>query len=45
MKAENKLGATNFRAWKTRIDLLLAKEDLLRIVKGMVIEPKKMKRN
>ncbi len=37
MKSENKLkGATNFRAWKTRIDLILAKNDLLGIVKGKV---------
>lgn len=40
MEVENKLGATNFRGWKTRIDRLLAKENLLGIVKGKVTEPK-----
>lgn len=40
MKSENKLeGATNFRAWKTKIDLILTKNDLLGIVKGKVIKP------
>jgi hypothetical protein len=35
MKSENKLdGASNFRAWKTRIDLILAKNKVLDIVKG-----------
>jgi hypothetical protein len=30
MKLENKLeGASNFRAWKTRIDLILAKNKVL----------------
>ena len=34
MKSENKLdGASNFRAWKTRIDLMLAKNKVLNIVK------------
>jgi hypothetical protein len=34
MKSENKLdGASNFRAWKTRIDLILAKNKLLDIMK------------
>jgi hypothetical protein len=34
MKLENKLdGASNFRAWKTRIDLILAKNKVLDIVK------------
>jgi hypothetical protein len=34
MKSENKLdGASNFRAWKTRIDLILAKNKVLDIVK------------
>ena len=33
MKSENKLdGASNFRAWKTRIDLILAKNKVLDIV-------------
>ena len=30
MKSENKLdGASNFKAWKTRIDLILAKNKVL----------------
>lgn len=42
MKAKNKLeGATNLRVWKTSADLLLAKEDLLGIVKGKITEPEK----
>jgi hypothetical protein len=40
MKSENKLeGASNFRAWKTRIDLILAKNKVLNIVKGKIVEP------
>jgi hypothetical protein len=40
MKSENKLdGASNFRAWKTRIDLILAKNKVLDIVKGKIVEP------
>jgi hypothetical protein len=40
MKPENKLeGASNFRAWKTRIDLILAKNKVLDIVKGKIMEP------
>jgi hypothetical protein len=40
MKSENKLeGASNFRAWKTRIDLILAKNKVLDIVKVKIIEP------
>jgi hypothetical protein len=40
MKSENKLdGASNFRAWKTRIDLILAKNEVLDIVKGKIVEP------
>jgi hypothetical protein len=40
MKSENKLyGASNFRAWKTRIDLILAKNKELNIVKGKIVEP------
>jgi putative lipoic acid-binding regulatory protein len=40
MKSENKLdGAFNFRAWKTRIDLILAKNKVLDIVKGKIVEP------
>ncbi len=47
MESENKLdGASNFRAWKTRIDLILAKNKVLDIVKGKNLEPslKKEKR-
>jgi hypothetical protein len=41
MKSENKLDeASNFRAWKTRIDLILAKNKVLDIVKGKIVEPK-----
>jgi hypothetical protein len=40
MKSENKLeGASNFRAWKTSIDLILAKNKVLYIVKGKIMEP------
>jgi hypothetical protein len=40
MKSENKLeGASNFIAWKTRIDLILAKNKVLDIVKGKIMEP------
>jgi hypothetical protein len=40
MKLENKLdGASNFRAWKTRIDLILAKNNVLDIVKGKIVKP------
>ena len=40
MKSENKLyGASNFGAWKTRIDLILAKNKVLDIVKGKIVEP------
>jgi hypothetical protein len=40
MKSENKLeGASNFRAWKTRIDLILAKNKVLDIIKGNIVEP------
>jgi hypothetical protein len=39
-KSENKLdGASNFRAWKTRIKLILAKNKVLNIVKGKIMEP------
>jgi hypothetical protein len=39
MKLENKLdGASNFRAWKTRIDLILAKNKVLDIMKGKIME-------
>jgi len=40
MKSENKLeGASNFRARKTRIDLILAKNKVLDIMKGKTMEP------
>jgi hypothetical protein len=40
MNSENKLeGASNFRACKTRIDLILAKNKVLDIVKGNIMEP------
>jgi hypothetical protein len=39
-KLENKLeGASNFRACKTMIDLILAKNKVLDIVKGKIVEP------
>jgi NifB/MoaA-like Fe-S oxidoreductase len=41
MKSENKLeGASNFRAWKTRIDLILSKNKVLDIMKGKIMEPR-----
>jgi NurA-like 5'-3' nuclease len=40
MKSENKLdGASNFRAWKTRIDLIPSKNKVLDIVKGKIVKP------
>jgi len=40
MKSKNKLdGVSNFRAWKTRIDLILAKNKVLDIMKGKITEP------
>ena len=40
MKFENKLeGATNYRAWKKRIDLILAKHKVLDLVQGKVKKP------
>ena len=40
MKSENKLeGASNFRVLKTRIDLILAKNKVLDIVKGKIVKP------
>jgi hypothetical protein len=40
MKSENKLdGASNFKVWKTRIDLILAKNKVWDIVKGKIMEP------
>lgn len=41
MKSENNLeGASNFRAWKTSVDLIHAKNKFIDIVKGKVFEPK-----
>jgi hypothetical protein len=40
MKSEKKLdGYYNFRAWKTRIDLILSKNKVLDIMKGKIMEP------
>jgi hypothetical protein len=40
MKSENKLdGASKFREWKTRIDLILAKNKVLDIMKGKIVKP------
>jgi hypothetical protein len=40
MKSENKLkGASNFKAWNTRIDLILSENKVLDIVKGKIVEP------
>jgi type II secretory pathway component HofQ len=40
MKSENKIeGASNFKAWKTRIDLIVAKNKVLDIVKANIVEP------
>jgi hypothetical protein len=39
MKLENKLdGASKFRVWKTRIDLILSKNKVLEIVRGKIME-------
>jgi hypothetical protein len=39
MNLENKLeGASNFRAWKTRIDLILSKNKVLDIMKRKIVE-------
>jgi hypothetical protein len=39
MKSENKLdGASKFRAWKTRINLILAKNKVLDIMKGKIVK-------
>jgi hypothetical protein len=39
MKSENELyGASNFRAWKTRIEPILAKNKVLNIVKGKIVK-------
>jgi hypothetical protein len=40
MKFENKLdGASNFKAWNTRIELILSKNKILDIVKGNIVKP------
>jgi DNA integrity scanning protein DisA with diadenylate cyclase activity len=40
MKLKNKLsGDYNFRAWNTRIDLIISKNKVLDIVKGNIVEP------
>jgi hypothetical protein len=40
MKSENKIdGASDFRAWKTRIELILAKNKVLDIVKRKIVKP------
>jgi len=40
IKGENKLeGASNFRSWKKRIDLILEKNKVLDLVKGNVKKP------
>jgi hypothetical protein len=40
LNSKNKLeGASNFRSWKKRIDLILAKNKMLDIVKGKIMEP------
>jgi hypothetical protein len=40
MKLENKLDrASNFRAWKTRIELILSKNKMLDIMKGKIVKP------
>jgi hypothetical protein len=40
MKSENKLyGSSNFKAWKTIIDLILSKNKVMDIMKGKIVEP------
>jgi hypothetical protein len=40
MKSENKIdGASNFKEWKKRIDLILSKNKVLDIVKGKIVKP------
>ena len=39
MKSENKLeGTSNFREWKTRIDLVIANNKVLDVMKGKIVE-------
>jgi hypothetical protein len=41
MKTGNKLeGDSNFKAWNSRIDLILSKKKFLDIVKGKIMEPR-----
>jgi hypothetical protein len=45
MKSENNLeGDSNFKAWNTRIDLILSKNKVLDIVKGKIAEPSVLRR-
>jgi hypothetical protein len=40
MKLEHKLeGASNFKAWNIRIDLILSKNKVLDIMKEKIVEP------
>ena len=40
MKSMNKIdGASKFREWNTRIDLILAKNKVMDIVKGKIAKP------
>jgi hypothetical protein len=40
MKSENKLdGASNFRAWNKRIEFIFAKNKVLDVMKGKIMEP------
>ena len=40
MKLENKLdGASNFREWKIRIEIILSKNKVLDIMKGKIVKP------
>jgi len=40
IKGENKLeGASNYKSWKRRIDLILEKNEVLDLVKGKVKKP------
>jgi hypothetical protein len=40
MKSKSKLeGASNFRVWKTRTDIILSKNKGLDIAEGKIVEP------
>ena len=39
MKGENKLGASNYKAWKKRIDLILKRNKVLDLDKGKLKKP------